>query len=231
MSADLDNDLDDDLDDEPDGTGSRGDPGAAPGGRRRSGGPRATTARWTRWLHVYTSMISLVVVLFFGVTGLTLNHPTWNIGGGPTTRLASGTLPAGFATNGTVDLLAVSEFVRAEHGVHGAVEVYGATATDGGVSYKAPGYAADLVFDVGTGAYQLTVEEQGLLGKLNDLHKGRDAASGWNWLIDVAAVFLVVVAITGLGIQVFQRKRRRRALSFAGAFTVLSLVAIVVTLR
>ena len=30
-----------------------------------------------RWLHVYLSMISLAVVLFFSVTGITLNHPDW----------------------------------------------------------------------------------------------------------------------------------------------------------
>jgi hypothetical protein len=226
-----DHDDHDDHDEAGDDDAPRSGRRAVADGRRRAGGPKATTARWTRWLHVYTSMISLLVVLFFGITGLTLNHPTWSIGGGPSTRLASGTLPAGFATNGTVDFLAVSEFVRSEHGVRGSVKDYGATATEGGVSYKAPGYAADLVFDVGTGSYQLTVEEQGLLGALNDLHKGRDTASGWTWLIDVAAVFLVVVAVTGLGIQVFQRKRRRRALSVAGAFTVLSLVAIVITLR
>ena len=30
-----------------------------------------------RWLHVYLSMVSFAVLLFFAVTGFTLNHPTW----------------------------------------------------------------------------------------------------------------------------------------------------------
>ena len=30
-----------------------------------------------RWLHIYTSMVSLLVVLFFAATGVTLNHPDW----------------------------------------------------------------------------------------------------------------------------------------------------------
>ena len=33
-----------------------------------------------RWIHVYTSMISLLIVLFFGLTGITLNHPKWTFG-------------------------------------------------------------------------------------------------------------------------------------------------------
>ena len=29
---------------------------------------------WLRWLHIYISMFTLLVVLFFAVTGITLNH-------------------------------------------------------------------------------------------------------------------------------------------------------------
>jgi hypothetical protein len=35
-------------------------------GRRR----KQATSRWVRWIHVYTSMISLLIVLFFGLTGI-----------------------------------------------------------------------------------------------------------------------------------------------------------------
>ncbi len=187
--------------------------------------------RWTRWLHVYISMISLLIVLFFGITGLTLNHPSWTLGGSPTTHTYAGTVPAGFASKGSVDFLAVTEYVRKANGVRGTVAGYQANDTEGTVGFKGPGYAADLVFDLGTGHYTLTVEEQGLLGVLNDLHKGRDTSSSWNWTIDVAAVILVAVAVTGLGIQVLQKRRRRRALTFAAAFTVLSLMLIVRTMR
>lgn len=195
---------------------------------RRKG---ATWGRWSRWLHVYTSMISLLVVLFFGITGLTLNHPTWSLGGGPTTRTVEGTLPAGFDQGGTVDFLTVAEYVRDQDGVRGRVADRQASDTEGTISFKNPGYAADLVFERPSGEYRLTIEEQGLLGVLNDLHKGRDTGSKWKWLIDVSAIFLVVVAITGLGIQIFQKKRRRRALTIAGVFSVLSLVFVIVTSR
>ena len=64
-----------------------------------------------------------------------------------------------------------------------------------------------------TGAYTFAVEQQGWVGVLNDLHKGRDTTTTWKWIIDVSAVFLVVVAITGLVIQAVYRKRRRSALA------------------
>jgi hypothetical protein len=205
------------------------EPAAVPRGLRRS--RRGSAAQLTRWLHVYTSMICLLIVLFFGVTGLTLNHPSWTLGRGPTTSTATGTLPTGFASGGNVDFLAVSEYVRRTNAVRGNVADYGATATQGTISYKAPGYAADLTFDVTTGAYQVIVQQQGLLAVMNDLHKGRDTDSSWNWVIDASALFLVLVALTGLGIQIFQRKRRRRALTVAAIFSLVSLILLVVATR
>ena len=30
-----------------------------------------------RWLHIYLSMLGFGAIMFFAVTGITLNHPTW----------------------------------------------------------------------------------------------------------------------------------------------------------
>jgi hypothetical protein len=38
---------------------------------------RKHSASWSRWIHVYLSMISFISLLFFAVTGLTLNHTEW----------------------------------------------------------------------------------------------------------------------------------------------------------
>ena len=87
--------------------------------------------------------------------------------------------------------------------------------------------AASLRFDITTGDYTFAVEQQGWVGVLNDLHKGRDTTTAWKWVIDVSAVFLVVVAITGLGIQAVYRKRRRSALALAASFAVIGIVLLV----
>jgi uncharacterized protein len=187
--------------------------------------------RWSRWLHVYTSMISLLVVLFFGITGLTLNHPGWTFGSEATTAQYEGTLPPGFADGRNIDFLAVTEYIREQHDVKGRVTDYDADATDGTVSFKTAGYAADLFFDVTTGNYQLTIEQQGFVAIMNDLHKGRDTDSSWSWVIDVSAIFLVVVALTGLCIQLLYRKRRRKALVATAVASVVSIVLIVIAAR
>jgi len=210
-----------DADDVVDGDGSVS-PAARVGasaGRKRS----AATNRWMRWLHVYTSMISLLVVLFFGITGLTLNHPTWSIGG-DSHQVYTGALPAGTVSASSIDYLTIAEAMRKDHDVIGEVTDHGLTGTDGRITWNAPGYEAALTFDVAAGTYRLVVDQGGLLAVLNDVHKGRNSASSWSWVIDLSALLLVIVAVTGLGIQLFQRKRRTRALIFAAAGLVLTLV-------
>ena len=56
-------------------------------------------AWWVRWLHIYLSLFSFAALLFFAVTGLTLNHPTWLGGSDATSRTAQGQLPIGSAGN------------------------------------------------------------------------------------------------------------------------------------
>ena len=196
---------------------------------------RSTTRRdahkATRWLHTYLSMISLALVLFFGATGITLNHPSWTFGMNGSQETLTGTLPPGFETNGTVDFLAISQFMTETHGVRGDATDDSADATQGSMSFKGPGYAADLFFDVATGTYDLSVDQQGVLAVMNDLHKGRNTDGPWNWTIDVAGGLLVAVAVTGLGLQFFLKRRRMRAYVVAGAGTMLGFILIVLTVN
>lgn len=200
---------------------------------RASGSPRAKRSlhRWSRWLHVYTSMLALLIVLFFGVTGITLNHPQWTFGDEVDTTTTTGELPFDVTLDdGSIDYLSISEYVRDEYGVHGSVDSFSTTNREASIAYKSAGYAADLFVDVETGAFDLVVEQQGWVGVINDLHKGRDTEASWNWTIDIAAGFLVLIAVTGIVMQLFLRKRRRSALVSVAAGTVVMLALIWITL-
>lgn len=196
-------------------------------GHVRSRDLKRDTHRWARWVHVYASMIALVVVLFFGLTGITLNHPDWTFGDDVDVTSDSGELPfAAASDDGTVDFLAISEYIRDEYGVTADVDSYSETNGQASIAYKNAGYAADVFVDVESGTYDVTIEQQGWVAVMNDLHKGRDTGSAWRWVIDLSAGFLVVVSLTGLLMQFFLRKRRRSALVSAavGGAVVVALV-------
>lgn len=198
------------------------------GGRRRRR-PRPLRLRVhtvLRWLHIYTSMVSLLVVLFFAATGVTLNHPDW-LAGERTDEL-TGTLPSTWKTSNGIDWLVVDEHLRAARGVHGAVADRRDDDREASLTFRAPGYSADCLIDVSNGSYRLTVSYQGAVGVLNDLHRGRDAGRAWAWLIDVAGVFLVVLSLTGLGLLVYLKKVRLTGVAtlVAGAALVVALAMI-----
>lgn len=182
----------------------------------RGGGANKKSAKvqkWMRWLHVYASMIAFLIILFFGVTGILLNHPTWLFGDEFVTTTTSGTLPDSVRVDdGGVEFLAVSEYVRSEHDVTGEVTNFDQIDDEGSINYTGPAYGATVRFDVGSLDYEVTIREEGFVNAMRDLHAGSDTGSVWSLVIDGAAIFLVFVALTGLGIQLFLRKRRRQAL-------------------
>lgn len=188
-----------------------------------------SVSKWSRWLHVYTSMISLLIVLFFGITGITLNHPTWTFGDEPTTVTEKGTFPFTIDAD-NVDFLKISEYARTKYGVSGDISDYEVTNGQGIISYRGPGYSSDLTFTVSNASFHLTTVQQGWVAVMNDLHKGRDTSSSWKWVIDVSAGLLVIVAITGLVMQFFLAKRRRSALTWALIGTIATVVLIYLTM-
>ena len=184
---------------------------STPGRRERP--LRLRIHSWLRWIHIYLSMFTLLVVLFFALTGITLNHPEWVFGTEQTTTDYSGTLPEGWRQGETIDWLRVAEYMRSEHGVHGVLADYRADEVEGSISFKGPGYSADAYFDPVSGSYQLGVVQAGAVTILNDLHRGRDSGGAWKWLVDLSGVFLTVVALTGRGLLWYLKKLRVAALT------------------
>ncbi|SIN92567.1 hypothetical protein SAMN05444166_1643 [Singulisphaera sp. GP187] len=175
-----------------------------------------------RWLHIYLSMFGLAAVLFFSVTGLTLNHPDWFYGETERSVQFQGQLSltwlrpkttehenkGDLATEPQVNKLEIVEFLRSSHGIRGALADFKVDESECAVTFKGPGYSADAFIDRETGHYELTETSHGLIAIMNDLHKGRDSGAVWSVLIDVSAVLMTLISLTGL-VLLFYLKRRR----------------------
>ena len=108
---------------------------------------------WMRWLHIYTSMLSLMVVLFFSLTGITLNHPDWLFGTGEVRQEYTGSLPKNAYSSNTVNWLEVVEHLRASHNIKGKATDMRVANLEASLRFAAPGYTADGFIDLKTGAY------------------------------------------------------------------------------
>ncbi|WP_422923450.1 PepSY-associated TM helix domain-containing protein [Singulisphaera sp. PoT] len=191
-------------------------------------------AAFSRWLHIYVSLFGLAIVLFFSVTGLTLNHPDW-FGEAERTTQAEGDLELRWlnqevsAKSGEDDptrriaKLEVVEHLRKTHGIRGALSDFRADDLECTVTFKGPGFAADAFIDRGTGHYTLTQTYHGLIAAINDLHKGRDTGAAWSVVIDLSAILLIIVSLSGLILLLYLKRRRLSGLFTGVAGTVVIL--------
>jgi hypothetical protein len=189
-------------------------------------------------------MFGLAAVLFFSVTGITLNHPDWFYGNSERQVQAEGQLDtkwlrvspamgrgAGAESAGEPDRseevakLEVVEQLRKSHGIRGALADFRVDESECTVSFKGPGYAADAFIDRDSGHYNLTETLHGFIAVLNDLHKGRDTGPVWSVVVDLSAVVLTIISLSGLILIFFLKLRRGPGLvvSLVGAAVIVAI--------
>ncbi|WP_449360348.1 PepSY-associated TM helix domain-containing protein [Alishewanella longhuensis] len=163
----------------------------------------AAIGRFMRALHTYSAMWVLILLVFFSITGITLNHPTWQSKLGAQQSLTVLALPDAFqawpAAAEQADYAAELASWLQQQGVK-AVSWQPRFEDDEQtleLSFKRPaGYAVALV-DFSSAEIELEQQFSGYLALANDLHKGRDAGLLWKWLIDITAIACLLFAITG----------------------------------
>jgi hypothetical protein len=171
---------------------------------------RRSLAVISRWLHIYLSMLSFAIVFFFAVTGLTLNHAdAFSKQVRSTTE--NGSMPANWVQvkdSTKINRLQIVEWLRKNNGITAAVSDFRIEDAQVSVSFKGPGYAADVFIDREGGKYEVTKTSAGFVGLINDLHKGRDTGKTWSLVIDIAAVLMVLVSLTGMVLMLFIKRKR-----------------------
>ena len=158
-------------------------------------------AKLMRWLHIYLSMFGLAAVLFFSVTGITLNHPDWVFGQVERRREAAGQVdlemdqPPGHRHE-FFDRPDRSSTCRQARSRRTPAENARDPRCPRRISRRRqrmhrliqrPGYSADAFIDRDSGHYTLTEIDHGLIALVNDLHKGRDTGAIWSLVIDLSA--------------------------------------------
>lgn len=178
----------------------------------------------SRWLHIYVSMISFAIVFFFAVTGLTLNHPDFFAGEMKSSN-EKGKLDSNWVNNTDTTKIAkleIVEHLRKNHGIKAALAEFRIDDTQCSLSFKGPGYAADAFIDRTSGDYEVALMQAGFVGVMNDLHKGRGSGSGWSVLIDVSAILMTLVSLTGIILILYIKRKQVSGLVIASIGLILA---------
>jgi len=174
---------------------------------------------WARRLHIYISMALLLVVLFFSITGITLNRPHLYVSENPKVDLNILTIPARFFLleqgKFSVDKAPLLNYLATEGKLSGKPsamqlfsEVEEGELVEGELSldYKGPGYNSTVFIDMVTQEAEIETTHYGVIAVLNDLHKGRNSGQVWAWFIDISALLMVFFVLTGVCLLVPKKK-------------------------
>ena len=160
---------------------------------------------FSRTVHIYLTMFAFLLMMFFAVTGVLLDHEDWLSGATRSTE-TKGTLPAPLLAG--PDKLMVVEALRSKFGAIGAVSTFDTDESTLHVELKGPGRHTEAEIDRKTGEVVVKIERRGFLVRLDDLHRGKDTGTAWRIVLDASAVLLFVGSLTGI-LMWFALPRRR----------------------
>jgi hypothetical protein len=188
---------------------------------------------WQRQFHTWhwiSAAISLIGMLFFAITGITLNHAGAFAANPVVLARAAQLSPATLALlqkahNGplpTPVANAVAQAVQIDVAGHEAEWAEDAVT----VNLPRPGGDGFVSIDPASGAITAELTDRGLLSLANDLHKGRNSGGVWMWFLDIFAAACVVFTLTGLLLLHIHSKRRASTWPLVGLGLIVPLLLV-----
>jgi len=187
---------------------------------------KAKTGRLARLLHSYTSMLMLVIMLFFTVTGITLNHRDW-FESATEAEALSLTVPAHLSGLDKWQLTPLDQahllrkWLVSEHGIYGSKVAYEWEAEEQFliIDIKRPGGYSIVEADIEAGEVLVEHQQYGVIATLNDLHMGRYSGDVWRAFIDISALLMLVFTLTGMWLVLPQKKKRNKLFAISALGT------------
>ncbi|HWL64282.1 MAG TPA: PepSY-associated TM helix domain-containing protein [Steroidobacteraceae bacterium] len=195
-------------------------------------------AIWLKRMHEWhwiSSAVALMGLLFFAVTGITLNHASSLESTQQQFRSLDKDMPPALVAALVEDIRqngegeapptdALRDWIREAFGVDTANRNADWKAEEIMFTLERPGGDAWLRLDLVRGAGEYHVTDAGWVAYLNDLHKGRHTGSGWSWFIDLIAAACVIFAVTGFVILKMHAANRALTWPLVGAGLLVPLV-------
>ena len=161
------------------------------------GKPRLSRkAYWLKQVHTWhwmSSAISLIGLLLFAITGITLNHAA-DIEARPVVATATAVVPpallAQLAGDGDAKKPlppAVADWLGTEFG-HNAAGIAEWSESEVYLALPRPGGDGWIAINRASGAVTSETTSRGWVSYLNDLHKARNTGNAWKWFIDIFAL-------------------------------------------
>ena len=187
------------------------------------------TLKWSRTFHIYMTLVALVTLMFFAVTGFVMNHSDW-FESTPVETRETGVIPPKALAG---DNLAVVEYLRAHFQIRGEMieDSYRANEDTITVQFKSPSRTTDVTITKAAGTVEAVHTTKGLFGLVSDMHMGQHTGRVWKLVIDCTAILVVTSSITGFTMWLGLRTRRKAGLIGLSLSVVTVVVLFLLALR
>jgi uncharacterized protein len=166
-----------------------------------------TFLAWCRTIHIYLTMLGLLVMLLFGITGFTANHEDWFGATQPQTTITKGKTPIELIKK--QDDLRIVEHLRSTFRISGAVTGYDDLGETLAIGFKSPSQIWEVEIVKADGGTSVALDSYNFIALINNLHRGRYSGAAWRWIIDITAILITVASFTGVVLWLAMPRRRR----------------------
>lgn len=178
----------------------------------------AAQNHWKAWLwrqlrvwHWTSSALSLVGMVLFAFTGITLNH-AGALKAKPEVKVVDAIAPdsvlRALSARDAAGRLQAAQWFRGTLGFEWDRAQQERQGSEILANLPRPGGDAWLTVDLSTGRVHMETTDRGWIAYLNDLHKGRHTGQAWSIFLDVFAGACILFCLTGLGLLVLHAPRR-----------------------
>lgn len=155
--------------------------------------------RHARYVHGWLSAFAFLVLIFFSITGLFLNHPNW-FEPAKTEESTKIALPASILEsikqqeNPSNTIL---DYVRQNQSVVGRYQSSEVIDNEVMIHLESPAGATDVWVTLDNGQAEITQKPASTISLINDLHRGKNSGTAWSLLIDISAILIVALSLAG----------------------------------
>jgi uncharacterized protein len=155
--------------------------------------------RHARYVHGWLSAFAFIVLIFFAVTGLMLNHPEWFK---PSTEENTVIIHLPESVLNQIKQQEnpsnqIVDYVRQQHQIIGRYKSGEVIDNEVMIHLESPAGATDIWVTLDNAQAEVTLKPASTVSLINDLHRGKNAGKAWSWLIDMSAIIITILSLAG----------------------------------
>lgn len=175
--------------------------------------------RQCRMLHAYLSAGAFVMLMFFALSGLLLNHPQWLAPERKDSEpviliLDEAALSGALSSDRPVESL--SRLIKDQTAVIGAFQSAEIDEYEAFLRFSGVKGSTDVFVDLEVHEAEVETSRANVTSIIHDLHRGKDAGFFWKRLIDVTAILILAMSVAGLILFFSLRFRLATSLKIMG---------------